>query len=152
MTAEQYLAPEPNRPRRPHAPVTLRHGLYAAPVRRALPTAALAIALLASAAPAQAATSYCSPTGDYCTTVAKAKRAPVLRLVTFSYRGKVRVCVKPPRGRGTCKRFPLRKRENGIYVSSVRWGKQYPRRGRGLYRVRWQKNGNQLGRPLTFRR
>ncbi len=122
-------------------------------MRRLISIALLLLALAAPAsASAQARDSYCSPTGDYCTSVTERGGGYLLRLATFSFRGPVRVCVEPPKGRGTCKRFQIRKGKAGIYVSSVRWGRHFPDRGKGTYRVRWQKFGSTLGPALSFKR
>ena len=120
-------------------------------MRRLAPLAFLLLALAAPGA-AQARSSYCSPTGDYCTSVTERGGDYLLRLATFSFRGPVRVCVEPPRGSGECRRFAIRKGKAGIYVSSVRWGEHFPDRGSGTYRVRWQKFGSTLGPALTFKR
>ena len=122
-------------------------------MRRLIP-AGLLLATLALALPAAASArdSYCSPTGDYCTSVTPRGGGYLLRLATFSFRGPVRVCVEPPRGSGTCKRFQIVKGKAGIYVSSVRWGRHFPDRGSGTYRVRWQKFGSTLGPALSFKR
>ncbi|MBA3438044.1 MAG: hypothetical protein H0U14_08600 [Thermoleophilaceae bacterium] len=120
-------------------------------MRRALLVSVLAITLALPGA-AQARSSYCSPSGDYCTSATARGGGALLRLATFSFRGLVRVCVEPPSGAGTCKRFPLRKSKEGIFVSFVRWGVHFPDRGAGTYRVRWQKFGGTLGPPLTFKR
>ena len=105
-----------------------------------------------SAASAAPRSSYCSPTGDYCTSVKKEGGAPYLRLGTFSFTGRYRLCVTPPTGGRTCKRFRLREEEAGIYGSRVRWGAHFPDEGPGLYRVAWRKFGNRLGPRLGFRR
>ena len=49
---------------------------------------------LAVADPAAAKVSYCSPTGDYCTSVAKLKGVRYLRISTFSFTGRVKICVR----------------------------------------------------------
>ena len=110
------------------------------------------IVLLAVPSAAQARSSYCSPSGDYCTSVKERGSGAVLRLGTFSFRGRVRVCVRAPRGGGTCKRFRLRRTSNGIYEIRRRWGAHFPDRGPGVYRVRFQKFGDTLGPVLSFRR
>ena len=115
--------------------------------------AVLSAAALALCAPlaAEARTSYCSPTGDYCTQVKKKDGRVYLRLATFSFRGWVRVCVRDPRDWRTCRVSRLRKR-GGLYRSSILWNRRYPNAGRGSYRVRWYWQGNRLGPALTFRR
>jgi hypothetical protein len=63
---------------------------------RLLLVALAASGALALVASANAGTSYCSPTGDYCTSVARLQGLRYLRLSTFSFRGLVRICVKSP--------------------------------------------------------
>ena len=113
--------------------------------------AVVCLLVLASAPAAQAASSYCSPSGDYCTQVKKKDGRVYLRLGTFSFRGWVRVCVRDPRGRRVCRASRLRSRR-GLYRSSILWNRRYPGGGRGVYRVRWYWEGNRLGPALTFRR
>lgn len=107
---------------------------------------------LLTAPAAQARSSYCSPTGDYCTGVLERGASVQLRISSFAFRGQVRLCVRPPRGGATCKAFRLYPKRGGLHESTVRWGERFPRRGRGRYEVRYQKFGNTLGRPLSFRR
>lgn len=115
----------------------------------------LAIVLLAGLlAPAAtyAKSSYCSPSGDYCTGVLKRPGGIALRIGTFSFTGKYRLCVRGPDGKANCRAFSLKKTKNGIYRSTRGWSKNFPDRGKGTYRVRWQKFGSNLGPALTFRR
>ncbi len=111
---------------------------------------ALALAMLPSAAGARS--SYCSPTGDYCTSVHRTGGDVLLRIATFSFRGTYRLCVRAPDGSATCKRFRLLRGRAGIYSSSKGWSRHFPNRGPGVYRVRWQKFGKDLGPRLSFRR
>ncbi len=101
---------------------------------------------------AEARSSFCSETGDYCTSVQKKRGDVLLRVATFSFRGSVRVCVRAPDGTATCKRFRLLATRSGIHASSKGWKRHFPDRGRGLYRVRWQVAGANLGPRLSFRR
>jgi hypothetical protein len=114
----------------------------------------LAVALAVSLALAAGASGafrdkYCSPTGDYCTSAERSGGAVKLRLATFSFSGRYRLCVKPTRRAVTCKTFPLRRR-SGQWVSSVTWYKSFPTHGTGLYTVTWHYGGVRLGPPLTF--
>jgi hypothetical protein len=118
-----------------------------------LRVAILAVALLLlSAATAEARSSYCSPTGDYCTSVQKKRGDVLLRVATFSFRGSVRLCVRAPDGTATCKRFRLLRGRAGIYASTKGWKRHFPDKGHGVYRVRWQAGGANLGPRLSFRR
>jgi hypothetical protein len=107
--------------------------------------------VLAFASPAMARSSYCSPSGDFCTEVVRQGDDAILRIGTFAHRGRYRLCVTAPDGSRVCKRFRLRNDGDGLYVSRVRWSRHYPDEGRGVYRVRWQQSGN-LGPRLSFRR
>ena len=100
----------------------------------------------------QAKASYCSPTGDYCTSIAKRTGGIALRIGTFSFTGKYRLCVRGPDGKANCRIFSLKETKAGIFQSTKGWRKHFPDRGRGNYRVRWQKFGSNLGPALTFRR
>lgn len=112
---------------------------------------AVAALALASAASAVTGDSYCSPSGDYCTSAARIKGAVVLQLRTFSFRGRVRICVTNPRRQRTCLRFLLRRQRAGIYQVSVKWHRHFPNAGPGVYRVRFFKGTTRLGPALTFR-
>jgi hypothetical protein len=119
-------------------------------VRKLVVLTSLGLALVP--ATAQARSSYCSPTGDYCTGILKRNGQVLLRISTFSFTGKYRLCVRAPGGAATCKRFTLGLTRNGIYQSTKSWRKHFPSRGPGIYRVRWQKFGSNLGPRLSFRR
>ena len=109
------------------------------------------MAALALAASAGAATGYCSPSGDYCTSTARLGGAVFLRLSTFSFRERIRICVTDPRGRRVCRRFGLRPRPQGVYEVKVRWHRHYPYGGKGTYRVGFFLGTTRLGPVLTFR-
>ena len=107
----------------------------------------------AAVAPAPAeATSYCSPTGDYCHSAGKRDGVVRLTLDTFAFRGRVRVCVRGPEDRTTCRRFRLRLSKHGLYGFDVRWSAHFPDQGAGTYRVRFRYAGSSLGPADTFRR
>ena len=108
-------------------------------------------AALACAGSAAAATSYCSPSGDYCTSTARLGGAVFLRLSTFSFRERIRICVTDPRGRRVCRRFLPRTRPRGIYEVKVRWHRHYPNGGKGTYRVAFFLGSTRLGPVLIFR-
>ncbi len=108
--------------------------------------AALVVAASAAAAPRD---KYCSPTGDYCTSALRSGGTVKLRISTFSFSGRYRLCVKPTLGAQTCRSFPLRRRV-GQWMSEVVWYRNFPNKGTGLYRVTWQYGGVRLGPPLTF--
>jgi hypothetical protein len=113
---------------------------------------ALGILLVAGvlAGSAGAASRYCSPTGDYCTSTTRQSGAVFLRLTTFSFSGRLRICVTDPRSRRVCRTFTLR-RHGGTWQVSVRWHRRYPNGGPGRYRVEFLTGGTRLGPVLDFR-
>jgi hypothetical protein len=115
--------------------------------------------LLAVAAPASAAreetppriASYCSPSGDLCYGIFADPRFIRFHLTLAArYFDRYRICVRPPRGATTCKSFPVR-RVGSTYGGQVRWQKQFPNRGNGVYRVTWRLGTRALGPTLRFR-
>jgi hypothetical protein len=121
----------------------------AALARSAVLTALAGLCALAPSAAAQ--TSYCSPSGDLCTGIVRPGDEAVLRIATFAHRGRYRLCVTAPEGSQTCRRFRLRRISGDLYGSRVRWRRHFPDEGRGIYRVRWQQSGANLGPRLRFR-
>jgi hypothetical protein len=117
-------------------------------MRRVVLLAAVTGALLA-AAPAEAKTSYCSPTGDYCMSVARIKGVRYLRFSTFSVRGILKICVRDPKNARVCHSFRLRK-SGDLYSAKVIWKRRYPNRGAGTYRVSFFIHGTRLGAVLSF--
>ena len=92
---------------------------------------------------------YCTPTGDYCIAANRVNGTRLLRLDTFSFRGTVRVCVDPPRGREKCVYRRL-KRSGSLYGISIRWSSSFPHHGRGSYFVRFYSHGDRVGELLSF--
>ncbi len=121
-------------------------------MRPSIAVLAAALALVVLPAAADARSSYCSPTGDYCTSVKKTGDDVLLRIGTFSFDGAYRLCVRAPDGTARCERFRLLRSRAGIYSSTKSWRRHFPDRGAGVYRVRWQKAGANLGPRLSFRR
>ena len=126
-------------------------------MRRLLAFAVSLTILVGAAGPARAAVkvvdSYCAPTGDFCTLIAKkADGTLVFRLRTFPKLFKaVDVCVtKQTR---VCDATRLDKGPH-IWVFHIRWQGRYPREGAGRYKVRWllSQSGDRLGPALYFRR
>lgn len=106
------------------------------------------IALLAAAAIA----SYCSPSGDLCYGIERRASTVVLRIDTVErYFARYTLCVRSPRGRNVCGRFPIF-RGGRTWSSQVRWNRQFPNDGPGRYTVTWRLGGTALGPPLRFRR
>ena len=119
-------------------------------MRRLLFLTALTGALVL-VAPAAARTSYCSPSGDYCTSVVRLKGIRYLRISTFSFTGRVRICVRDPTGARICHSFRLR-RAGPLYQVKLIWKRHYPNRGAGAYRVTFFYGTAKLGPALTFTR
>ena len=117
-------------------------------MKRLVLLAAVFGALLA-AAPAAAKTSYCSPTGDYCTSVARLQGVRYLRFSTFSVRGLLRICVRDPKKARVCHSFRLRK-AGDLWRVKVIWKRRYPNRGAGTYRVSFFIGPTRLGPVLSF--
>jgi len=111
-----------------------------------------ATALVPATASAAPRDSYCSPSGDYCTSIKRDGDDAILRIGAFAFDGRYRLCVTSPRGARSCKGFGLRADVAGIFGSRVRWSRHFPGGGPGLYRVAWRKFGNRLGPRLAFRR
>lgn len=104
----------------------------------------------AALAPAAAAkVTYCSPTGDYCTSVAKVKGVRYLRLTSFAFNGRVKICVRDPKGDRVCHSFRLTK-SGPAYGLNIRWARHYPNRGAGTYRVSFFLGTQRLGPVLAF--
>ncbi|MBA2348881.1 MAG: hypothetical protein H0V81_11365 [Solirubrobacterales bacterium] len=103
--------------------------------RRALIIALAALALAPSGA--HAATASCSESGDVCYSARKMGGVVRLQFGTFSFSGRVEICVSAPRrSKADCKTFRLRKPDRmGIHALDVAWSKHFPRRGKGTYRV-----------------
>jgi hypothetical protein len=108
------------------------------------------LAALAVAGSAGAATSYCSPTGDYCTSAQRQSGAVYLRLSAFSNTGSIRICVTDPKSKRVCRSFAVRKRGT-MYQVSVRWRSHYASAGPVRYRVGFFLGRTRLGPLLDFR-
>ena len=106
------------------------------------------LSALAIVAPAAARDSYCSPSGDYCTSAQRRSGAVYLRVGTFSFRGRVRICVRHQRR--VCHSFRLRLSTRGVYEAKVRWFGNYPNQGAGTYRVGFFLGATRLGPVLSF--
>jgi hypothetical protein len=105
---------------------------------------------LALAAPAEARTTYCSPSGDFCTSVARLHGIRYLRISTFSFTGRVKICVRDPTAARICHSFRLR-RAGSLYQVRLVWKRHYPNRGAGVYRVTFFLGSARLGPVLAFR-
>jgi hypothetical protein len=105
-------------------------------------------------APNREVDSYCSPTGDYCTSISRtAKGEIVFSLRTFSFTDKYKLCVEAPieKEPRECGYWSLRDRGNGVYAGHVGLKQSFFYKGPGTYRVTWwYGDGNRLGKALTF--
>jgi hypothetical protein len=121
-------------------------------MRRRLLLAVLLLLLVVSAAGAKPRPrgAYCSPSGDSCEQTYRTRGVRHLSLRTFSFRGRVRLCVTPPRGDGGCRYFRLQARRRGIYAADVRWRRHFAFHGRGLYRVSFSQPPAIHFPPISF--
>jgi hypothetical protein len=105
-------------------------------------------------APSRVLDSYCSPSGDYCTSITRsAKGQIVLSLRTFAFTDKYKLCVEAPvrKQPRECGYWWPKDRGNGLYVSSVLMREHFFFKGPGRYRITWwYGDGNRLGKPLSF--
>jgi hypothetical protein len=115
--------------------------------RLLLLTAVIGAAALAPAAAAKV--SYCSPTGDFCTSVAKVRGVRFFRVTSFAFTGRVKICVRDPKASRVCHSFRLTN-SGPAYGLSIRWLRHYPDRGAGTYRVTFSLGTTRLGPVLAF--
>ena len=113
--------------------------------------AAVVAAALPASPVATSPSQYCSRSGDVCFGIHRAQGGGIVfRIDTFErYFARYRLCVRPPKGAASCRTFSIRAR-SGIFGSSVRWARNFPRRGPGIYRVTWRQGAQRLGPTLSF--
>jgi len=111
----------------------------------------LVVAAAALAPAAAAKVTYCSPTGDYCTSVKKVQGIRLLSVRSFAFNGRVKICVRDPKGGRVCRSFRLTK-QGPAYGLNIRWRRHYPARGAGTYRVSFFLGTTRLGPVLAFER
>jgi hypothetical protein len=109
-----------------------------------------------SAAKPKTITAYCSRSGDICYGVFNISGAAVLQITTGArYFSRYTLCVRPPGGGAAgaqrCGSFPLFLRGGPVWGSSVKYARQFPRVGPGIYRVTWRSGRRALGPTLSFR-
>ncbi len=109
-------------------------------------TAAVMALSLGAASTASAAVldDYCSPTGDYCTSVQEGKSNLKFKLVSLAFDGKFTLCLKGPDGKD-CSDFRLAQRGDH-WEFTVTYKANEP----GNYAVTWFYQGSKLGRTLKF--
>jgi hypothetical protein len=94
---------------------------------------------------------YCSASGDFCTSVQSRAGDHVLRIGGFPFRGSYRLCVTGPDAGSDCGTFPFRRGRFDIYSSDVSWRDNFPSRGSGDYSVHWELDPQTpLGPDLFF--
>src|SRR4051794_28009067 len=132
-----------------HAPMSTplhRRSLVAGAAAALLITLAL---LGADSASAKLLDSYCSPTGDYCTSVIQKHGRVKLHFGAFSFRGGYRVCVRGPHRTHVCHKSKLRPRGQDVYADQIDWMRRFPHRTKGRYHVVWFKHAK-VGPMLKF--
>jgi len=108
-----------------------------------------------SAAPAGAESkvvdSYCSPTGDFCQGIYREDGRLRARLTTFSFTGKIQLCLRGTDSSSSrdCKKFVLRDNED-LFLSSVALAKHFDISAPGRYAVSWRYRGTRIGETLHF--
>ena len=114
-----------------------------------LVSAASALATISGARRDHVIDSYCSPTGDYCTSVLKHGGGIKLRIATSSFSGHYRLCVE---GRAkVCHNYVVKRhRGDAFYSDGIYWARVYPHRLSGRHRVSWYRRGVRLGPRLSF--
>jgi hypothetical protein len=94
---------------------------------------------------------YCSPSGDYCTSVIEKPSGAIwFKIRAFAdYFGRSEACVTKE-SRACGRRSP--RERGGLFVWSIKWQGNYPDEGPGRYTLRWfDENGNRIGLALHFR-
>jgi hypothetical protein len=121
-------------------------------MRRAL-IAAVLIGSLIPLAPARAdhkKNSWCSKTGDYCTSTKIVNGKRKLQLRSFVHTGKVKICVTAPDDTEECRRDKLKKNNHDVYIGTKNWANAFPDKGKGAYDVVFSSRGDKLGPTLGF--
>lgn len=119
--------------------------------------ALVAILVLAVTAPGAGATlrpidSHCSPSGDFCQGIFRKDERIKFDMAQFPFRGKYQLCVKPPRQKRSCGKFKWHRKTGSLFRSRVDFARNFPSKGRGLYRVTWRVDGTKVGKTLRFRK
>ncbi len=122
-------------------------------MKTALLCAIVMVASLLIAVPVSAhhvAPSSCTPSGDQCVSARKVDGIRKLRIgLAGPYYQRYRLCVRAPGGTRSCKRFSIEK-DGYFYGDSVRWARQFPRKGPGRYTVTWRHSGGVLAGRAGF--
>lgn len=124
------------------------------PLRRTATPLLLGLGVLALPPGASAASAACSRSGDSCYSAERAEGTLRLKFATFSYRGKVKICLRSPRGNRECKTFRLRTPDRfGIREINAKASAHFDFDGKGTYRAYFRPTVNKRSlRPsVTFR-
>jgi len=117
--------------------------------------AALAVVLLAlalSAAPASAAKTACSPTGDVCWGAFGIGSHVRLRVtLAGNLFHTYKLCVRAPGGSRTCRSLHTWPIAHGLFQSTIHWRAHFPNRGPGRYRATWNAGGGAFQPAIAFR-
>jgi len=117
--------------------------------------AVMSLMLFAASAPAapKPVAAYCSPTGDFCQGIFRAKGRLRADISTFSFRGRYRLCLRSRMYGNQCRTFRLRRTGHGIYRGRVTLSRHFRMRSAGRYSVLWRSpDGYRIGRKLRFRK
>lgn len=109
--------------------------------------ASLLLVWPAQAGAARVLDSYCSPSGDFCTSVSVVNGRVRLKIGTFSFDGPYMLCVRGPRNK-RCHSFRLS--SGDIHSDRVDWAHNFPSGEPGNYHASWRKFGLRLGPILTW--
>lgn len=93
---------------------------------------------------------YCSPSGDFCTSVRRENGRVKLILRTLAFRGGYKICIKPEDGKGECRGFRLTETRKGVWASRIDLRFQFRVPAEGRSKVSWRHAGSQLGKTLSF--
>jgi hypothetical protein len=125
-------------------------------IQKIVVLAALSLVALVPLAPsASAATvldTYCSPSGDYCTSIVKKDNGVIsFRITAFAnYFGEATACVR--KETRVCNTTRPHRVEHGLFEWRIRWQGNYPNQGPGEYTVAWRDGGTRIGHLLHFQR
>jgi hypothetical protein len=96
--------------------------------------------------------SYCSPTGDFCHSVADRSGEVILSMGQFPFDSdRYRICVIDPTRTRECETFQWSEPRNGYYTGEVTLLDNFAISEPGTYRAFWTADGYKVGKPLEFR-
>jgi hypothetical protein len=114
--------------------------------------------LVASPIEAQASrpSTYCSVTGDICQSTTRGAHGVRMLRITLAakYFDTYSICVAPPQKSPfnvNCKNHFKIRATGATFGSSIRWSRNFPNRGPGIYTVSWRTSGHLVGHVLAFR-